>query len=56
VNGSSLLLNAQESTTAFYSEISSPFLGGPFLSGRHFGNWRAQIGWVKPLGGTAIDG
>jgi hypothetical protein len=55
VDGSSLLLNAQESTTLFYSEISSPYWVVLSFLAAISEIRRAQIGWVRPLGGAAID-
>jgi hypothetical protein len=55
VDGSSLLLNAQESTTAFYSEISSPFWVVLSFLAAVSEIRRAQIGWNRPLGGAAMD-
>jgi hypothetical protein len=55
VDGSSLLLNAQASTTTFYSEISSPYWVVLSFLAAISEIRRAQIGWVRPLGGSAID-
>ena len=55
VDGSSLLLNDQESTTTFYSEISSPYWVVLSFLAAISEIRRAQIGWVRPLGGAAID-